>query len=117
MPGPFWTLTTLILVLYTTSTLNSSLTAYLAGEQVVTNIPLLSTATSLIYIYGLAIPAALWGVTRWIGVGDWGPAEALGIYGYAMSIFVPISLLCLIPVGILRWVLVGLGAATSGFFL
>lgn len=115
--GPFWTLTTLILVLYTTSTLTSSITAYMAGESVVTNIPLLSTATSLIYIYGLAVPAALWGVTKWLGVAEWGPAEALAIYGYAMSIFVPISLLCLIPIGILRWVLVGVGAASSGFFL
>lgn len=115
--GPFWTLTTLILVLYTTSTLTRSISQYLAGETVVTNIPLLSTATTLIYIYGMAVPALLWAATKWLGVGEWGPAEALGIYGYAMSVFVPVSLLCLIPVGIVRWVLVGLGALSSGFFL
>ncbi|RSH81321.1 uncharacterized protein EHS24_008764 [Apiotrichum porosum] len=117
MYGPFWTLTSLILVLYTTSTLTRSISQYLAGETVVTNIPLLSTATTLIYIYGMAVPALLWAATKWLGVGEWGPAEALGIYGYAMSVFVPVSLLCLIPVGIVRWVLVGLGALSSGFFL
>jgi hypothetical protein len=89
----------------------------LAGETVETNIPLLGTATTLVYVYGLAVPAALWAATRWLGVAEWGPAEALAVYGYAMAIFLPISLLCLIPVGILRWVLVGLGAASSGFFL
>ncbi|KAL1412503.1 hypothetical protein Q8F55_000249 [Vanrija albida] len=115
--GPFWTLTTLILLLYTTSTLTSSLQQYMAGQPVVSNLPLLSTATTLVYIYGLALPAALWALTRWLGVGSWGPAEALGIYGYAMSVFIPVSLLCLIPVGIARWAFVGLGAASSGFFL
>lgn len=93
------------------------MTAYLADKPAVANIPLLSTAVSLIYIYGLAVPVALWGVTKWLGVAEWGPAEALAIYGYAMTIFVPVSLLCLIPIGILRWVLVGLGALSSGFFL
>jgi hypothetical protein len=116
-PGPFWTLTTLILILYTTSTLTSSITAYLAGDPASTNIPLLGTATTLIYVYGLGIPAALWATTRWLGVGEWGPAEALAIYGYAMSVFIPVSLLCLIPIGIVRWVLVGVGALSSGFFL
>lgn len=104
-------------MLYTTSTLTASITAYLAGQSVVTNIPLLSTATSLVYIYGLGVPTALWAATRWLGVGDWGPAEVLGVYGYAMSIFIPISLLCLIPFALVRWVLVGLGALASGFFL
>ena len=65
----------------------------------------------------MGVPAALWGVTKWLSVGEWGVAEALGIYGYAMSVFVPISLLCLIPIGILRWALVGLGAVSSGYFM
>ncbi|GMK57067.1 hypothetical protein CspeluHIS016_0309070 [Cutaneotrichosporon spelunceum] len=115
--GPFWTLTTLILILYTTSTLTSSLQAYRAGESVVANIPLLSTATTLIYVYGLGVPAALWAGTRWLGVAEWSPAQALGIYGYAMAAFLPVSLLCLIPYTIARWVFVGLGAVASGFFL
>lgn len=41
----------------------------------------------------------------------------MGVYGYAMAVFVPVSLACLIPVGILRWVLVGLAAGSSGLFL
>jgi hypothetical protein len=115
-PGPFWTL---ILVLYTTSTLTASISQYLSDpdQHLATNLPLLSTATSIIYIYGLVVPALLWAATKWLGVADWSIAEALGTYGYAMSIYIPISLLCLIPVGILRWVLVGAGATSSGYFL
>lgn len=117
--GPFWTLTTLILTLYTTSTLTASITRYLAAPdaQSTSNLPLLSTATSVVYAYGLVVPALLWATTRWLGAGQWGVAEAVGIYGYAMSVFVPISLLCLIPVGILRWALVMVGAGSSGFFM
>ncbi|WVQ95327.1 hypothetical protein IAU59_002423 [Kwoniella sp. CBS 9459] len=115
--GPFWTLTTLILVLYITSTLITSITQYLSSSHASSNLPLLSTAVSLVYFYGLGLPALLWGATRWLGAGEWGVAEALGLYGYAMSVYIPVSLLCLIPVGILRWVLVGGGAASSGFFL
>lgn len=118
-PGPFWTLTTLILVLYTTSTLTSSITRYLSDpkQHITTNLPLLSTALSTVYIYGLGVPVLLWAAIKWLGIGQWSLVEALGLYGYGMSVFIPVSLLCLIPVGILRWVLVGAGAASSGSFL
>ncbi|WWC65313.1 uncharacterized protein I303_107930 [Kwoniella dejecticola CBS 10117] len=115
--GPFWTLTTLILVLYITSTSISSITQYLSSSHANSNLPLLSTAVSVVYFYGLGLPALLWGATKWLGVGEWGVAEALGLYGYAMGVYIPVSLLCLIPVGILRWVLVFGGAASSGYFL
>ena len=117
--GPFWTLTTLILVLYTTSTLTSSITRYLSdpNEHITTNLPLLSTALSTVYFYGLGVPLLLWAAIKWLGIGQWSLVEALGIYGYGMSVFVPVSMLCLIPVGILRWILVAAGATSSGFFL
>lgn len=89
----------------------------MSSSHASSNLPLLSTATSAVYVYGLLVPSLLWSVTKWLSVGEWGIAEALGIYGYAMSIFIPLSLLCLIPVGILRWVLIGLGGISSGYFL
>lgn len=117
--GPFWTLTTLILTLYTTSTLTSSISSYLANPDAhtISNIPLLSTAASIVYFYGIALPSILWATTKWLGIGEWGPAEVIGVYGYAMAVFVPVSLLCLIPYEIVRWVLVGVAAGSSGYFL
>lgn len=107
------------MVLYTTSTLSSSISRYLSDpeQHISTNLPLLSTALSTVYLYGLGVPILIWGATKWLGVGEWSVIEALGIYGYAMSVFIPISLLCLIPVGILRWALVGAAGTTSGVFL
>ncbi|ODO05876.1 hypothetical protein I350_04937 [Cryptococcus amylolentus CBS 6273] len=115
--GPFWTLTTLILILYTTSTLTISIAQYLNSDPVSSSLPLLSTATSTVYLYGLLVPSLLWGATKWLGIGEWGIAEVLGVYGYSMGVFIPISLLCLIPVGIVRWVLIILGGISSGYFL
>lgn len=34
-----------------------------------------------------------------------------------MFTYIPITLLCMIPIPILRWILVGLGAVSSGYFL
>ena len=41
----------------------------------------------------------------------------LCIYGYTLSIFVPISVLCVIPSNLLRWLLVLIGGAISAIFL
>lgn len=35
----------------------------------------------------------------------------------AMTIYIPVSVLCIIPIPILRWILVGAGAGVSGWFL
>lgn len=39
------------------------------------------------------------------------------LFADAMFTYIPITLLCMIPIPILRWILVGLGAGSSGFFL
>jgi hypothetical protein len=39
------------------------------------------------------------------------------IYGYALTIFIPVSFACIIPVELLRWLLVMLATASSGLFL
>ena len=41
----------------------------------------------------------------------WTPA------GYALSIFIPVSFICILPYEILRWVLVAVATFTSGLFL
>ena len=41
----------------------------------------------------------------------------VGIAGYALSIFVPISFICILPYEWLRWLLVAMATSTSGLFL
>ncbi|THH03471.1 hypothetical protein EW146_g10437 [Bondarzewia mesenterica] len=120
--GPFWTLTTLIFTLFVTSSLASSITSYLSYEPVTYDFALLSVAVGLVYAYGIGVPILLWGVLRYLGVvgtgGEgWGMVEALSVWGYAMFAWIPVSILCIIPVPVVRWILTGLAFAFSGYFL
>jgi len=37
--------------------------------------------------------------------------------GYALSIFIPVSCVCVLPYEAVRWAMIGLGTLTSGLFL
>ncbi|THV02179.1 Yip1-domain-containing protein [Dendrothele bispora CBS 962.96] len=117
--GPFWTLTTLIFTLFLSSSLAASISAYLSapGEEYDYDFRLLSTAVGLVYAYGLAVPVLLWVALRYLGVGEWSVVEAVAVWGYGMFVWIPVSILCVIPVPIVRWSLVTLAFASSGFFL
>ncbi|KAI0311083.1 Yip1-domain-containing protein [Amylostereum chailletii] len=120
--GPFWSLTTLIFSLFITSSLASSIASYLSSEPINYDFELLSVAVGLVYAYGIGVPVVLWGVLRyWSVVGHggegWGVVEALGVWGYAMFVWIPVSILCIIPVAIVRWVLTGVAFGLSGYFL
>jgi len=115
--GPFWTLTTLIFSLFVFSSLASSISSYLSDAPVEYDFQLLSIAVTLVYVYGIGIPIILWIVLRYIGVTEWSAIEALSVFGYGQFVWIPVSLLCVIPVPILRWTLVGLAFGLSGYFL
>ena len=91
--GPFWTLTTLILTLFLSSSLAQSVTSYLSqtGNQYDYDFTLLSVAVTLVYVYGLVVPVGLWLVLRWIGVGEWSIVEAVALWGYGQFVWIPVS--------------------------
>jgi len=117
--GPFWTLTTLIFTLYLSSSLASSISSFLSSPDTTYeyNFGLLSISVSLVYAYGIGLPVLLWMALRYLGVGEWSVVEAVAVWGYAMFVWIPVSILCVIPVPILRWVLVGVAFSLSGYFL
>jgi len=117
--GPFWTLTTLVFALFLSSSLGASIAAYLSTDdaQYDYNFQLLSIAVSLVYIYGLAFPILLWLALRYLGVGEWSVVEAIALWGYGQFVWIPVAVLCVIPVPIVRWALVGLAFGLSGWFL
>lgn len=117
--GPFWTLTTLIFALYLSSSLGASIAAYLSakGAEYDYDFQLLSIAVSLVYAYGLGVPVLLWLGLRYLGVGEWSVVEAISVWGYGQFVWIPVSVLCVIPVPILRWTLVGIALCLSGYFL
>ncbi|KAH9993290.1 hypothetical protein BJV74DRAFT_369910 [Russula compacta] len=116
--GPFWTLTTLIFTLFVTSSLAHSIVSYLSSHRVEYDFALLSTAFGLVYTYGIGVPMMLWGVLRYAGISEgWVMVEAVAVWGYAMFVWIPVSILCIIPIPLLRWILSGIGFALSGYFL
>ncbi|KAF8654802.1 hypothetical protein AX16_003371 [Volvariella volvacea WC 439] len=117
--GPFWTLTTLIFTIFLSSSLAASISAYLSapGEAYDYDFHLLSIAVSLVYAYGLGFPLLLWLGLRYLGVGEWSMIEAVALWGYGQFVWVPVSVLCVIPVPLVRWVLVFAAFGLSGYFL
>ncbi|KIK80562.1 hypothetical protein PAXRUDRAFT_833454 [Paxillus rubicundulus Ve08.2h10] len=117
--GPFWVATTLILALFLSSSLAASISKYLSasGAEYDYDFALLGLAATIVYAYAFGIPVALWLALRYIGVGEWGIVDALGVWGYALFVWIPVSILCVIPEPITRWVLVGIAFGISGYFL
>ncbi|KAF6746025.1 Yip1 domain family protein [Ephemerocybe angulata] len=108
--GPFWTLNTLIFALFLSSSLAASVSAYLgSSEEYDYDFKLLSIAMSLVYAYGLALPVLLWLALRYLG--------AISLWGYGQFVWIPVSVLCVIPVALVRWILVGIAFGLSGYFL
>ncbi|KAF9260747.1 Yip1-domain-containing protein [Marasmius fiardii PR-910] len=117
--GPFWTLTTLIFTLFLSSSLAASVSSYLSepDKHYDYDFSLLSIAVGLVYSYGIAIPILLWLALRYLGVGEWSIVEAVAVWGYAMFVWIPTSILCVLPFKLARWILVSLAFASSGHFL
>ncbi|KAF4613140.1 hypothetical protein D9613_010984 [Agrocybe pediades] len=117
--GPFWTLTTLIFCLYLSSSLGASIAKYLSTQDkpYEYDFGLLSLAVTLVYSYGLGLPVVLWLALRYLGVGEWSVVEAISVWGYGQFVWIPVSVLCVIPVPIVRYVLVMLAFGLSGWFL
>jgi len=115
--GPFWTLTTVIFALFVFSSIASSITSYLSSKPWDYDFKLLSVAVGIVYAYGFGVPIALWAALRYLGVQDWGILDGIAVWGYGMTIWIPVSLLCIVPVPIFRWALVAVASGISGYFL
>ncbi|KND00148.1 uncharacterized protein SPPG_04489 [Spizellomyces punctatus DAOM BR117] len=109
--GPFWIATTVIFALFATSTV----AGWINHKEYTYDMTLLSLAVSTVYVYTSVVPLVLWGVLKYFK----GPAnllELIDMYGYALAAWIPVSLLCIIPSEIVRWVLVAVAFASSVLF-
>ncbi|CAH0387675.1 unnamed protein product [Bemisia tabaci] len=81
---------------------------------------IVTSAASAIICYAWVLPVVLWAYLKYQGQQETVPVSALEllcIYGYSLSIYIPISVLWVIQVNWLQWFLVGTGAAISGYIL
>ncbi|KAF9205486.1 hypothetical protein BGZ49_003975 [Haplosporangium sp. Z 27] len=114
--GPFWIPTTVIFVLFVTSSIVDSINAYLSSTPYAYDIRQLTFAFGTIYSYAFLVPAIIWGATKYFGCQP-DLLEMLALYGYGLTIWIPVAVLSILPWNLLRWALVAVGAGVSGVFL
>jgi len=114
--GPFWITTTVVLILFLSSTI-AQYFARMKDQPYAYDFGLLSGAAGLMYGYTAFIPVALWGVLKWYGSESANLLECLCLYGYSNLIWVPVAIASASPVAILNWVFVGVGFGVSALFL
>ena len=107
--GPFWISTTLIFAMAMTGNLAS----YIAFKPDPTHpnkkwtydFNQLTLAGTVVYAYVTVLPLLFWLLLRYYEASK-RLVDVLCIYGYTLSVFVPISILCVLPSNLLRWLLV-----------
>ncbi|KAJ2811703.1 hypothetical protein FBU31_004582 [Coemansia sp. 'formosensis'] len=114
--GTFWIPTSVIFAMFVTASLSQSIAVALAGQKREYDFTMLSFAVFTIYTYVLAIGTFVYLATKYFGSQP-GLMECFSVYGYAMAVWIPISVLCVLPFDWFRWVMVAVGFASSGFFI
>ncbi|ELT94599.1 hypothetical protein CAPTEDRAFT_178563 [Capitella teleta] len=116
--GPFWICTTLIF----TTAIAGNLANYFAfagkDYEWIYDFHKVSFAATAVFLYWWLVPTGLYTLFWWRGSqAGVSFTEILCVYGYSLAIYVPISILWVIPVDWLRWLLVMAGMVLSGSVL
>ncbi|KAJ2776766.1 hypothetical protein H4R18_005496 [Coemansia javaensis] len=114
--GTFWIPTSVIFAMFVTASLSQGIAEALAGARREYDFGMLTFAVFTVYTYVLAVGALVYATTRYFGSQP-GLMECLSVYGYAMAVWIPISVLCVLPFNWFRWVMVAVGFASSGLFI
>ncbi|GAA5971506.1 hypothetical protein JCM8115_002785 [Rhodotorula mucilaginosa] len=116
--GPFWVPTSLIFSLFLTSSLWTSITAYLDGRPYSYDFTRLGAATSVVYTYFLGLPILMWvAIKYWAGARERSPVEIVSLYGYSSTVWILVAWLALIPVSPLRMAIAFAATVLSLTFL
>ncbi|KAK9383829.1 uncharacterized protein V2V93DRAFT_362824 [Kockiozyma suomiensis] len=124
--GPFWIASTVIVVLFFSSTIAGAIASHVAGVRYEYNFGLLSAAAALMYGYTFVVPIILWGVLKWYKSENARLLDCVALYGYANTIWVPVALVSTSPIeifnfptisNVVRWICTAIGFAVSTTFL
>eukprot|EP00270_Netrium_digitus_P012832 TRINITY_DN4207_c1_g2_i1.p1 TRINITY_DN4207_c1_g2~~TRINITY_DN4207_c1_g2_i1.p1 ORF type:complete len:307 (+),score=83.22 TRINITY_DN4207_c1_g2_i1:236-1156(+) len=122
MYGPFWICTTLVVAVAALGNLSSYLTFETSVDesgQTVTwhyDINDVYSAAAILYGYAALVPAGLAFTLKCLKVPV-GLVQLWCLYGYSLFIFIPTSVLTIIPLEWLRWILVLAATGMSTTFL
>ncbi|KAL7648055.1 UNVERIFIED_CONTAM: hypothetical protein RMT77_001672 [Armadillidium vulgare] len=115
--GPFWICVTLVF----STAISGNLSNYLQSknpDRWKYDFHLVTLATSCIFTYAMFVPILIWGVLIWrSSKSNLTLLELICLYGYSLAIFVPVSLLWMIPLLWLKWCLGIVASVLSGSVL
>jgi len=119
--GPFWILTTLILVLFVAGNIErySRHTEEEIEEDFYYSYSLIPSAMAILYGVGIGLPLLVKCLVNTYGQSEHATplVNAVGIYAYSFSSFNITCLFCAIPIDWLQWLLISYSAITSLSFL
>lgn len=113
--GPLWIVTTIIFLL----SLAGNLSRYLSnlGEaQFYFKMELFRYSVIIGYSFGFGFPILLGLLLRFFN-SKVGVFDLICLYGYSLTCFILVLVLCIIPINILQWVLIAYGIINSSIFL
>ena len=117
--GPFWIATTALIAM----TSAANIERLVVNGATASDYSLLWTAAWFMYGCMGAVPLVAFAFTwfaRSQGQTDSSPLsyiQLLSLYGYSNLSLIPVSVLCVVPIGLLQTIAVAVGAANSGLFI
>jgi len=124
--GPFWVCVTLVFSIAISGNMSDYLQKSFQGNEEHFawhyDFHKVSLAAMVVFSYASILPAGLYGFMWWAGAGQGGSStisfiELLCLYGYSLTIYIPVSLLWLVQISWWQWICVLLGAGLSGVVL
>lgn len=121
--GPFWICVTLVFSVAISGNLSSFLSEM--GDPAFHYRPQfhrVTIAAVVIFLYAWLVPVGLWGFLTWRQgaerqIGGYSFLETVCVYGYSLFIYIPTSILWIIPFEWLRWTLIMVAMVISGSVL
>eukprot|EP01026_Neomeris_dumetosa_P071005 TRINITY_DN7140_c0_g1_i3.p1 TRINITY_DN7140_c0_g1~~TRINITY_DN7140_c0_g1_i3.p1 ORF type:complete len:297 (-),score=35.07 TRINITY_DN7140_c0_g1_i3:394-1284(-) len=110
--GPFWITTTVIFLAVIASSIVKSF-----DKAKKDDLSELSWAVGLFYSYVFIVGLVFWGILKLYGQNDASLASVWCMYGYTMTIWVPVSILASVPITTVQLGIIIVGAIWSGLFL
>jgi hypothetical protein len=123
--GPFWISTTVVFMLFFSSTLLGLMFTAWQGARFEYQFGLLTGAAGLMYGYTIFIPLGLWLVIKYVDIAPHTTLlQLICLYGYSNIIWIPVAILSAAPLlgtptlaNVLRWIFVAVGFGLSAMFL
>lgn len=121
--GPFWICVTLVFSMAISGNLSGFL--HMMGDPAFHYRPQfhrVTIAAIVIFLYAWLVPIGLWGFLTWRQgterqIGGYSFLETVCVYGYSLFIYIPTSILWIIPFEWLRWTLIVVAMVISGSVL